>query len=100
LAFFPSVWPETYSYTLSEALRAGLFPVAFDIGAVAARIRAAGWGLVLPWEMVHDPARVNDTLLAAERTPPPRTQPAVVGERLYPSIVADYYGLATKLRRT
>ena len=36
----PSVWPETYSYTLSIALQAGLPVAAFDIGAIARRIRA------------------------------------------------------------
>ena len=32
-----SVWPETYSYTLSEALRANLHIAAFDIGAIVER---------------------------------------------------------------
>jgi GT2 family glycosyltransferase len=94
LAFFPSVWPETYCYTLSQAFFAGLFPVAFDLGALAARIRAAGWGLVLPWQFVHDPGRVNDTLLATDPTPPPPDFRPVAGERLYPSLLADYYGLS------
>ena len=26
LSFFPSVWPETYCYTLSQAFFAGLYP--------------------------------------------------------------------------
>jgi len=32
-----SVWPETYSYTLSEAMRANLRVAAFDIGAINER---------------------------------------------------------------
>jgi hypothetical protein len=60
LAFFPSVCPETYSFTLSQAFYAGLYPVAFDIGAVARRIRASGWGHVLPAEMMWLPAKVNE----------------------------------------
>ncbi|WP_096739050.1 glycosyltransferase [Pseudoalteromonas atlantica] len=32
-----SVWPETYSYTLSESLRAGLHIACFDIGAISER---------------------------------------------------------------
>ncbi|HWY35080.1 MAG TPA: hypothetical protein VNX68_10565, partial [Nitrosopumilaceae archaeon] len=39
LSFFPALWPETYSYTLSHSFKAGLFPIAFDIGAPAERIR-------------------------------------------------------------
>lgn len=40
--WLPSVWPETYSYTLSLALQAGLPVVAFDLGAIAARLRRIG----------------------------------------------------------
>ena len=39
-ALFLSVWPETYSYTLTEAWRHGLHPVAVDLGATAERINA------------------------------------------------------------
>ena len=48
LSFFPNQWPETYSYTLSHALRFGLYPVVTDIGAPAERVRAAGFGAVIP----------------------------------------------------
>jgi glycosyltransferase involved in cell wall biosynthesis len=48
LAFLPSIWPETWCFTLSEAWRAGLHVVAFDIGAPADRIRAHGGGTLLP----------------------------------------------------
>lgn len=48
VAFLPSVCPETWSFTLSEAWRAGLPTVVFDIGTPAERVRATGRGLVLP----------------------------------------------------
>jgi glycosyltransferase involved in cell wall biosynthesis len=48
--FFPGVWPETYSFVLSEVWAAGYPAVAFDIGAIAERIRATGAGVVLPFE--------------------------------------------------
>jgi GT2 family glycosyltransferase/glycosyltransferase involved in cell wall biosynthesis len=48
-ALFLSVWPETFSYTLSEAWRAGLQPVALDIGAQAERIRERGDGVLIPF---------------------------------------------------
>lgn len=50
LVWFPAQWPETYSYTLSAVLEAGL-PVAVpDIGAFAERIAGRPWSWVHPWE--------------------------------------------------
>ena len=48
IALIPSVWPETWCFTLTEAWQAGLNAVCFDIGAPAERIRRSGRGLVLP----------------------------------------------------
>jgi GT2 family glycosyltransferase/glycosyltransferase involved in cell wall biosynthesis len=61
LAFIPSIWPETWCFTLSEAWAAGLYTLAFDIGAQAERIAATQRGGLLPLGL---PARrVNDALL-------------------------------------
>jgi glycosyltransferase involved in cell wall biosynthesis len=61
VGFLPSIWPETYSYVLSEYYRNGLHPVVFDIGAQSERVKASGYGTVLP---VHTGApAINDTLL-------------------------------------
>jgi len=46
LALFLSTWPETYSYTLSEAVKHGFVPLVPDIGAPAERVRAAKFGAV------------------------------------------------------
>ncbi|WP_419730841.1 glycosyltransferase [Lichenicola sp.] len=48
LALLPSIWPETWCFTLSLAWRAGLPVASFDIGAQAERIRSTGRGVVLP----------------------------------------------------
>jgi glycosyltransferase involved in cell wall biosynthesis len=48
LAWLPSIWPETWCYTLTEAWQAGLDVLAFDIGAPAERIRRTGRGWVCP----------------------------------------------------
>ena len=49
IAWFPAQWPETYSYTLSAALQAGL-PVAVpDIGAFPERVAGRPWSWVCPW---------------------------------------------------
>ncbi len=47
MAWFPTRWPETYSYTLSACLRAGLPVVAPDFGAFAERL-AGRPGLLVP----------------------------------------------------
>ncbi len=91
-ALFSSVAPETYSYTLSIAFNAGLFPIAFDIGAIAERIRAAGWGKILPFSHIKKPAAVNDALLALNLTPPPHSLPVYTQQERYPDFLEDYYG--------
>ena len=48
LALLPSIWPETWCFTLGLAWRAGLAVAAFDLGAPAERIRRTGRGTVLP----------------------------------------------------
>lgn len=62
-SLFPAVWPETYSYTLSHAFRAGLWPIAFDIGAIPERIKEKNFGTVLPFEMSKDPAKVMEAIM-------------------------------------
>ena len=63
MAFLPSIWPETWSYTLSQAWEAGLPVLSFDIGAPAERIRANGKGWVIP--LGTEPAGINDFLMGA-----------------------------------
>ncbi len=48
LGWLPSVWPETWCFTLSHLWRAGLAVAAFDIGAPADRIRATDRGWLMP----------------------------------------------------
>jgi glycosyltransferase involved in cell wall biosynthesis len=40
--FFPSIWPETFSYVVAEMALLGLPIVAFDVGAPAERLRRHG----------------------------------------------------------
>ena len=51
-ALFLSEWPETYSYTLSEAARLGFIPLVPDIGALAERVTDSGFGVVFPFPIV------------------------------------------------
>lgn len=48
--WFPAQWPETYSYTLSSALAAGLPVVVPDIGAFAERVAGRPWSWIREWD--------------------------------------------------
>lgn len=47
IVLIPSIWPETYSYTASEAIYSGYPIVVFDIGAPADRVRNLNCGWIL-----------------------------------------------------
>lgn len=61
--FFPSQCPETFSYTLSAALRTGLPIVATDLGAVGERLRGHPGARTVPWDA--GASEVNDALVSA-----------------------------------
>jgi hypothetical protein len=105
LAFLPSLVPETFMYTLSIAMAARLYTITFDLGTQAQRLKAWGWGRVLPADA--SPEAVNrallDSLHRLHETPPPAPPGAS-----YPDILSDYYeflpeeiaALRSGLRRT
>ncbi len=64
IAWLPSLWPETWCFTLGVAWRAGLKAAVFDIGAQAERVKATGQGWVLPLGLPVQ--AINNTLLAVE----------------------------------
>ncbi len=94
LVFLPAVWPETYNYTLSEALRYGFFPVAFDIGALADRMKKMNFGKILPLESYTNPQAINDALLNCK--PLPVTDEIFSAENFpgYASFIKEYYELS------
>jgi GT2 family glycosyltransferase/glycosyltransferase involved in cell wall biosynthesis len=92
LVWFPAVWPETFSYTLSAVFAAGLFPVAFDIGALSSRIRAAKWGKLWPMEAMLDPARVANMLIN-EPIPSEACRADLSGAPNYTNPLVTYYDL-------
>ncbi len=65
----PSVWPETYSYTLDITLRLGLHPVCFDLGAAAARLRRLAIGDLLPLSLIYDIEALSDALMMISPRP-------------------------------
>jgi glycosyltransferase involved in cell wall biosynthesis len=71
IVFLPSVWPETWCYTLDYAVAAALPVISFDLGAIAERLQAAGLGVLLPLGL--SARQINDCLLCriADRRNPP-----------------------------
>ncbi|MDB5850716.1 MAG: glycosyl transferase family 2 [Rhodoferax sp.] len=51
IVWFPAQWPETYSYTLSACLKAGLPVVAPNLGAFEERLAGRAWTWIRPWDM-------------------------------------------------
>ena len=94
LVLIPSIWPETYCYTLSIALVSGLPVAVFDLGAPADRLRAAGTGHRLDPALANDPGRLNDVLLILDLAKT-STNEASGGIQFanYPSLLRDYYSL-------
>ncbi|MBK8536472.1 MAG: glycoside hydrolase family 99-like domain-containing protein [Candidatus Competibacteraceae bacterium] len=62
LAWFPAQWPETYCYTLSACLQAGLPVVATDLGAFPERLAGRPWSWIRPWQT--RPVAWNDFFVA------------------------------------
>ena len=82
LALFLQSWPETYSYTLSEAAQYGFIPLVPDIGAPAARVRDAKYGIVFPF-----PVNAEQVLGVIEDVRTGRVKPFAKGVtpgRLFP----------------
>jgi hypothetical protein len=61
--FFPAIWPETWSFTLTEALRTPAEIVAFDIGAIAERLKRLGRGRLLPYALHDNPEGLAGAIL-------------------------------------
>lgn len=70
IVWFAATWPETYSYTLSAALKAGLPVAAYDIGAFHERLtdRPLTWIKPLntnPEEWIQFFCQIKDALIRA-----------------------------------
>lgn len=63
VVFFPSQVPESYSYTLTAAIRSGLPIVATDLGALPERLEGNRRATIVAWDATA--GAMNDALLAA-----------------------------------
>jgi glycosyltransferase involved in cell wall biosynthesis len=92
LALVPSIYPEPYGLTVDECLAAGVPVVAFDHGAIPARLRRrdGGW-LVPPAEGAAGILRLLRELPQRERWPRPKALAAGPGDAGAPLDYADLY---------
>jgi O-antigen biosynthesis protein len=92
IGFLPSVWPETFSYVLSEFLAFGLYPVVFNLGAQAERLAAAGIGTIL--DVGLSAAVINDYLLTMSIPRPaiPEAYRPAERDRMRRKYFTDIYG--------
>ena len=90
IAAFLSIWPETYSYTLSEALLLGLIPFGLNIGAIGERIKNIPGGVVLE---PHTPPKkiVINMIKLCQFARQNKLVCDVKNSHIYSNIVSDYY---------
>lgn len=94
-AAFLSTWPETYCYTLSEGLENGLYPFAFDIGAIGERIRQLGVGYLTNPD-IHF-ATLLDKFLIFGHQCRHRKKTVELGKNYSNSFLMNYYNLDRSL---
>jgi GT2 family glycosyltransferase/glycosyltransferase involved in cell wall biosynthesis len=59
----PSIWPETYCYTLSFALKLGIPVIVFDLGAQAERVVEIPWAYRIETKYIVDPKGLSNEIL-------------------------------------
>ncbi|MGQ4275175.1 glycosyltransferase [Terrihabitans sp. B22-R8] len=96
LFFLSSILPETYSFTLSEALRLDVFPVVFDLGAPAKRLKRLGIGHLIPITKILDPSATLKELQDVEIQDISAKTADFKNGFSYPDLASDYYGFDEK----
>lgn len=61
--FIPSIWPETYCYTLSIGINSNKPVAAFDLGAQRDRLMEYEKGIIIPYEYRDKPNLIIDEIL-------------------------------------
>lgn len=88
IAWFPPLWPETYSYTLSTCLMLGLPVVATNLGALTERLAGRPHSWLLEWNST--PAEWCDWFAALEQ----RTESAAINtaeQTSWPAVPEQFY---------
>jgi hypothetical protein len=98
LMFYPSIWPETFSYTLSVAFMLNIPPLVFDLGAPAERVRTHSFGKIIPAIWIKNIQKINDFILSDPWNPLPnidynKMMDSLSNKTLYTSIYKKIYNL-------
>lgn len=88
VVWFPAMWPETYSYTLSIALQQGLPVVVPDIGAFVERVQGRPHTAVVDWSSSIAEWRTFWTTVLQEKALPSNTQ---CGPVTYVDFTNEFY---------
>lgn len=86
--WFPAVWPETYSYTLTIPIRAGIPVIGTDLGAIGERIRRHHWGETYHYN--DTPSNIMKKLLSFSSQKDLYNASLKITNTVYPE-VEDYY---------
>ena len=99
VAFLPSLCPESYMYTLSELMAAGLFTVCFDLGAQASRLRQLGLGASLALEVGTRSDQRRTCLRRRGNLLPNLRRRRRRRHASYSDLLTSYYGFSAEERK-
>lgn len=91
IAWLPSIWPETYMYTLSVAQLGGFWPIVYNLGAQGQRVTESAYGDSISIDIPAN--QFNDLLVQRARELADREHPGLPEFAAYPDFLVDYYGL-------
>lgn len=94
VAAFLSVWPETFSYTLTEALQHDLYPVTLNYGAIAERLEHLSYGQIIAEDT--NPNDINQALLDAGQTLQQCRKNIQYPGTDYDDLMTDYYQISSE----
>jgi GT2 family glycosyltransferase/glycosyltransferase involved in cell wall biosynthesis len=89
LGLFLNVWPETFCYTLTEALENNLYPLALEYGAIAERIKALKFGIIMPANSLAK--EINKAIMSAVKERETVKKELEYKGTHYKDILKDYY---------
>lgn len=88
-ALFLNIWPETFCYTLTEALQNNLYPIALNYGAIAERIKALKFGTIMPANLL---AKDINKIVISTVTEKVKVESEIEYQGAqYPDILTNYY---------
>ena len=92
VVLIPSIWPETFSYTTSEAIQMGLPVAVFNLGAPAERVKKYDKGIIIPEMTAESVLESIHKFMERKKPLSKRTH------RRHILFVAEYFSFASRYR--